>query len=188
MEITLIRHGKSTWIEKKSITCQEFKIWVEKYDSNGVLEEKFYPTETIKKINEANLILTSDLKRAVTSARLLKPKAPAISDPIFRETELPMPTKKLLGLKLNPNSWSIILRCLWFSGYSRGCESLNDAKIRAEKAAKYLVRYAMEHDRIVLVGHGFFNRLVGNELKKIGWNSKKKTSSKHWQSTTFWLD
>jgi len=185
MEITLVRHGKSLWVENKPITCQEFKNWVEKYDCNGVFEEKSYPLETLKKIGTANIVITSDLKRAVESAKFLNPNLSTISDPLFRETELPIPLTRLLGLKLNASIWAVILRCLWFSSYSSGCESLKDAKIRAERAAKFLVECAKDHDNVVLVGHGFFNMLIGKELTKRGWNGKKKTSSKHWDSTTY---
>lgn len=185
MEITLVRHGKSLLVENKPITCQEFKNWVKKYDDHGVFEEESYPTETLEKIGTANIVITSDLKRAVESAKFLNPNLPTISDPLFRETELPIPSTSLWGLKLNPSILAIILRCLWFSGYSNGCESLKDAKIRAEKASKFLVNCAMEHNNVVLVGHGFFNMLIGKELKKIGLNGKKKTSSKHWESTTY---
>lgn len=45
MYISLIRHGKSVCIENKPLTCKEFKNWVEKYDNDGVLEEKASPSE-----------------------------------------------------------------------------------------------------------------------------------------------
>lgn len=41
-------------------------------------------------------------------------------------------------------------------GYSSGCESLSDARIRAKKASEILVEYAREHKYVVLVGHVFF--------------------------------
>ncbi|MFB3164549.1 hypothetical protein ABLO26_24620 [Neobacillus sp. 179-J 1A1 HS] len=81
--------------------------------------------------------------------------------------------RRLAGLKLHTGSCGVILRCLWFIGYSSGCESLKDAKIRAEEASKFLVNCAMEHHHVVLVGHGFFNMLIGKELKRMGWNGKK---------------
>ncbi|OLN21320.1 histidine phosphatase family protein [Domibacillus antri] len=185
MEITLVRHGKSVWIENKPITCQEFKNWVKEYDCNGVFEEKSYPVETLEKIAAANIIITSDLKRSVESANFLNSNSTAISDPLFCETELPIPLTKFWGLKLNASIWAVILRCLWFSGYSNGCESLSEAKRRAEKASKFLVKCAEEHNNVVLVGHGFLNMLIAKELKKAGWNGKRKTSSKHWHSTTY---
>jgi hypothetical protein len=36
MEISLIRHGKSKLTDNDTITCLEFREWVEKYDYNGV--------------------------------------------------------------------------------------------------------------------------------------------------------
>ncbi|MBW8350374.1 histidine phosphatase family protein [Bacillus sp. IITD106] len=185
MEIVLIRHGKSLWTEDRLITCQEFKNWVEKYDSHGVFEEASYPLQTLEKIRTAKIVVTSDLTRSVESARLLNPNIHTISDPLFRETELPVPIIKLFGLKLNASLWAVLLRCLWFIGYSKGCESLREAKKRAEKASRLLINFAKEHQNVVVVGHGFFNMLMAKELKKLGWVSAKKKSSKHWQSTTF---
>lgn len=187
MEISLIRHGKSRWIDNSRITCQEFKIWVDKYDNNGVFEENYFPAVTLKIISTANIVITSDLQRSVESANLLNPNLKAISLSLYRETELPTPLTKLRGLKLNPNIWAVILRCLWFSGYSRGCESLSSAKYRSKKAAELLVEFAQELETVVLVGHGFFNMLIANELQKMGWEGKKKTSSKHWNCTTYSL-
>lgn len=125
------------------------------------------------------------MKRSIKSAEFLNPDITAISDPMFRETELPTPLTNLFGLRLKPGFWAVILRLLWFSGYSSNCESLSDAKIRAERASKILIKYAQDHKDIVLVGHGFFNLLIAKELKKTGWKANKKTSSKHWHTTTF---
>lgn len=183
MEISLIRHGRSMCTESNRIKCKEFKEWVEKYDCNGVFEEKYYPADTLEKIAKANIIITSDLTRSIESARLLNSNVTAVSDLLFRETELPIPSVR--GIKLNPSTWSLILRCLWFLGYSRGCESLHEAKDRAKKVSRLLVEYAKKHISIVLVGHGFFNMLIAKELQKMGWKGKKRPSSKHWNCTTY---
>jgi hypothetical protein len=80
--------------------------------------------------------------------------------PLFRETELPNVLTIIGGLKLNPNIYAVILRCLWFCGYSWGCESLKNAKDRAKIASDLLVEYAQEQTTVALVGHGFFNILA----------------------------
>ena len=185
MEISLIRHGKSQLTENDKITFAEFKNWIEKYDFNGVFEESIYPVVTVEKVAAAKVVVTSDLKRSVVSARLLNPKTKLISDPIFRETELPVNPTILYKVKLKPNTWAVILRLLWFSGYSHKCESLSDAKLRSKKAALQLIDYANEHKSIVLVGHGFFNMLIAKELKKSGWKGKRKAGAKHWNCTTY---
>ncbi|MEI4800909.1 histidine phosphatase family protein [Bacillus sp. NPDC077411] len=187
MDILLIRHGKSKFTENNRITCKEFKNWVEKYDYNGVFEEPSYPSETLKKISSANIVITSDLKRSVESAKLLNPKLKAISVSLFRETELPALSRKLLDLKLKPSNWAVILRCLWFCGYSNECESLNNAKRRAKKASQLLIDYARKHKSVALVGHGFFNMLIAKELQRMGWKGKRKTSTKHWGCTIYSL-
>ena len=184
-EITLIRHGRSTHIEKQRINHVEFQNWVEKYDSSGVFEETTYPSLTCNKIQSAHLIVTSDLKRSIDSAKLLHKEKQKISKQLFRETELPVLSKEV-RLKLKPNSWAIILRCLWFCGYSKQCESFKEAKQRANKAAKQLINDTEKHSSVVLVGHGLFNRLIARELRKLGWKGKRKSSVKNWGSTTYY--
>ena len=187
MEISLLRHGKSKHIDDNRMTCEEFKSWVKKYDDCGVFEENFYPTTTLQKVESVNLVVTSNLKRSIESAKLLNPTVKVISDPLFRETELPIFPTVLRGLKLYPKIWAVILRCLWFSGYSRDCESLSNAKDRAKIAADALVTAAQENSGVVLVGHGFFNMFIGKELQKMGWKCERKLNSKHWNCTTYAL-
>lgn len=184
MEITLIRHGKSLHIENDKITCLDFQQWVEKYDNNGVFEESTYPADTIEKITAAKIVVTSDLKRAVESTQLLKLGGKVISNPIFRETELPRLEMKLL--KLRPNLWAVLLRILWLGGYSNECESLSAAKLRAKKAAQQLTDVAAENGAVALVGHGVFNRLIAKELQKQGWKGKRNTTAKHWNGTSYY--
>jgi broad specificity phosphatase PhoE len=187
MEISLIRHGKSKLIENNKITGLEFKNWVEKYDHSGVFEESTYPQKTLRKMATTNLVITSDLKRSADSANLLNPKTKVISDALFRETELPIHSTGLFGIKFNPTIWTVILRLLWFSGYSNKCESLSHAKCRAIKASEQLIDYANEYNTVVLVGHGIFNMLIAKELKRKGWKGERTTGAKHWNCTTYTL-
>ena len=57
-----------------------------------------------------------------------------------------------------------------------------------KKASERLVKYAEGHKSVVLVGHGFFNRLIAIELKKMGWKGKRKATAKHWHCTTYSYD
>jgi broad specificity phosphatase PhoE len=185
MEISLIRHGRSKFNYNKPITCKQFKDWVEQYDTHGVYEEKSYPAETLEKIRNAAFVFTSDLKRSIESAVILNLQQKAKINSLFREIELPTPSTDYPGIKLNPIFWAVLLRGLWLKGYSRNCESLEDAEARARRAAKVLLKFAHEHGRVVLVGHGFFNRLIAKELLKAGWQGKSTTSLKHWDCTTY---
>jgi broad specificity phosphatase PhoE len=187
MEISLIRHGKSNHAENHRITYKEFQGWIKTYDRSGVFEENYYPSKTLEKMATAKIVITSDLNRSIESAGLLTQDIPVVSHALFRETELPI-LQKRSGLKLNPKNWAVILRCLWFCGYSKQCESVANAKQRAVQASEQLMKYAEEHKSVVLVGHGFFNRLIAVELKKLGWEGKRRSSVKHWNCTTYTLE
>ncbi|WP_235821716.1 hypothetical protein [Gottfriedia acidiceleris] len=104
MKISLIRHGKSLWTEDKPITSREFKNWIQKYDENGVSEEKTYPSGTLKIVANTKVIITSDLIRTIKSAEFLNHyDISTKADPLFRETELPTPFTNLFGLRLKPS-------------------------------------------------------------------------------------
>ncbi|PMC39077.1 histidine phosphatase family protein [Bacillus sp. UMB0899] len=187
MEISLIRHGKSSLNDNKRKNCEEFKEWINKYNLNGVVEEENFPETTFQKVALANVLVTSDLKRSIDSARFLRSNGDVMTDPLFREVELPVPSIKLRMIKLSPSVWSVLLRLLWFSGYSNNCESYTHAKFRAKQAANQLIDYAKNYHSVVLVGHGFLNMLIANELLNMGWEGKKMKSSKHWSVSSFTL-
>lgn len=186
MEISFIRHGRSLQVEDHPISSIEYRRWVKKYDDFGVFAETSYPPETIEKILNANQILTSDLQRAIASATHVNRLKITVHSRLFREVGIPFPTSTLWGLKLKPGTWTMILRCLWFCGYSNECESFSQAKKRAKKAAATLHTSAQNNGSVVLVGHGFMNLLISKELQKIGWKGNKP-SSKHWQCTSYYF-
>jgi len=186
MEITLIRHGKSTLKQNQRITCWEFKNWIQKYNEHGVINETSFPHQTLEKITNANVVITSDLKRAIDSATLLNSHIKINPDPLFREAELPVPARNL-RIKLPPNMWSIIMRCLWYRGYSNECEPYSSTKERATRATEILIKNAKQHQSVVLVGHGIMNLMIAKELQRLGWKGNKRSGTKHWRSTTYSL-
>ncbi len=188
MNIILVRHGKSLLVENMPVNIGGFKEWVEKYDTSGILEEPSFPPETLLKASGAKMVLTSDLKRAVQSAEMLKPDIKAAADPVFREVAMSVPLSGPKGLKLTAGWWAVIFRCLWLYGYAGGGESFQAAKKRAAAATGILDKSAREHGDVLLVGHGFFNRMIGKELKKLGWQRRSKNDSRHWSSTVFTLE
>ncbi|WP_203363574.1 histidine phosphatase family protein [Bacillus sp. REN10] len=183
MEISLIRHGRSTHADRTWINGSQFEEWVKQYNAAGVLAEANFPEDTKKKIACAKLVITSDLKRAIHSAHLLSHQADIVSSPLFRE--IGMPRISLAKVKAPPAFWSAVLRSCWFLGYSAQTESLHQAKKRAKEASEQLIRSATQYETIVLVGHGFFNRYIAKELENSGWKSMKRPGRKHWNCTTY---
>jgi len=185
VEISLIRHGQSIFQEKEKITNAQFIDWVKGYDEHGVVQEKQYPKEAMDRIKQSNIIITSDLIRSKESATYLSPNGTFTSNSLFREVELPVSKRKWMGMRLKPFVWLVIYRILWVLGYSNECESYHEANLRARKAAESLIELASKHERVSLVGHGIFNRLIAKELQAQGWEGMRKFSSKHWSCTTY---
>ncbi|MDG5472019.1 phosphoglycerate mutase family protein [Jeotgalibacillus sp. ET6] len=184
MNIYLIRHGKSTHTGSKRMTQQELRDWFEQYNQAGVREEERYPPSTVKQISLAKAVLTSDLNRAIESAGFLQTEI-LLSDSLFREVDIPHLPKAFDTIRLKAHIWSIILRSLWFLGYSRECESLKEATNRAEEAAQMLIDHAQKCGTVALIGHGIFNRLIAKKLQAAGWKGKTRSSLRHWRCSTY---
>ena len=86
------------------------------------------------------------------------------TDPLYREAELPA-RLPLCGLMMRYSAAVVIARVLWMLGIHQHAESYAMAAARAHRAAEALASRAMKHDCVILVGHGFFNRLIARELK-----------------------
>ncbi|WJE16923.1 histidine phosphatase family protein [Halobacillus sp. ACCC02827] len=183
MEIALIRHGKSAWVNNEPITGEEFNDWVKGYDAAGVVVEKEYDFFLVRKVSGSACLFTSHRARAIESAKHLKARGTIIQDPLFDEVDLPEiegPT-----WRQPPKWWLVALRILWRFGYTNNCESIDYARARAHKAAEVLSEAAAEHGDTVLVGHGIFNRLIARELRRDGWSGKRKASTEHWSCTIY---
>lgn len=177
MKIKLIRHGKSACDFSKRLTSQNYREWVKKYGEEGISD--LAPDDVQIALSEASLVLTSDLKRAIDSAKT----ADAISDPLYREVDLPH--FHVTFLTLTPRIWTVLYRSLWLSGFSKQVETKKQAKKRAALAAEQLENHAITHGTVVLVGHGFFNRYLGRSLKKRGWEIEGDKGSANWTIHTY---
>ncbi|MYL64565.1 histidine phosphatase family protein [Bacillus hwajinpoensis] len=178
MEIRLIRHGKSSCDFSKRITSWDYREWVIKYGEAGICDEA--PANVQRALKDASIVFTSDFKRAIDSAQ----SSVAIqSDSIYRELELPYYDVKFL--KLNPRIWTVFYRFLWLIGFSKKVENKKRAKRRAKTAAQQLEDNAREHGIVILVGHGFFNRYIGNVLTKRGWTLEGNNGTANWTIHTY---
>lgn len=178
MEITLLRHGKPTIPSLEILSASEFYSWVQEYNASGLCPSSKPTAEAINYANACNAVVCSDLPRSIESAKALNASNIVLSNAIFNEAGLPVANWR--ALKLSPKIWAVTFRVLWLLGYSRNSESFKEAKIRATEAVKRLTEIAHEHERVLFVGHGVYNRILANELRKLGWSGPKNPGSKHW--------
>ncbi|MFJ8527266.1 histidine phosphatase family protein [Bacillus sp. NPDC094106] len=184
MRISFIRHGRLNSVTKP-MTVTSFHEWMDRYDLDHMIKETKIPLETVEAIESAKLIVTSDQKRAVQSAAELTDSLSFIQSALFREAEVPSGFFAPKWVKCKPEVWTVIGRTLWIVGYSKDVESYRKALERAKQAADTLIGYALVHGRITLVGHSYFNTMIGAELRARGWSGPPIFHRKPWGCTEY---
>ncbi len=179
-KITLIRHAKVAIKDDEKISSVELKKWVEAYDSAEIDNESVPDKQVYEAARDANIILSSRLKRSIDSIKVLG-YTPYDMNALFDEAAVPDASIPIIRLK--PKRWLMLLRVLLLLGLGRDDNSFKASKERAKKAAGHLIRLSDKHDSIVLVGHGGMNWLIRKELLASGWVVQETPSNAHWGMT-----
>lgn len=165
--IILVRHGRSSLRVPKRIPRDTLRSTARRYNEAGIRSKPRPSAPLRREAGCAGVIVCSDARRAVESARALDSTREAEIDPLFREAGLPLGT--WLPLRLGFDTWVLIAGIAWFWGWSAGTESLAEARSRARTAARRLIHLSTAHGSVMLVGHGVFNALIAAELQRRGW-------------------
>ena len=169
MEIILLRHGKPDIELKGNLNASKFKQLAVEYSQSGIQD---IPSEQLKKCFDYHYVVCSDLTRSTESAEKLNLKNIHVSDALYRETDIPHFDKSFFSLPVIV--WLILLRVMWVFGFSKNGESFSQAKIRSKQAAEKLILLAQENEKIVVVGHGLVNYLMGKQLRKNVWQASQR--------------
>lgn len=179
-QIILIRHAKVNIDNTQTIVSSALKDWVERYDVAEIHPES-QPMQKVRDlVLSADAVVTSSLRRAVDSAKLLDLDVYE-QNTIFNEAQIP--NVNIPFLKFKPKTWLLILRVLLLFGFGKKDTSLKASKKQAEEAVKRLLELSDEHKSVVLVGHGGMNWLIRKVLIKEGWSVEPNPSNSNWGIT-----
>ncbi len=181
--IIIVRHGKPSLSRRVRLRSSEFADWWVQYDAGGIVEDQKVPKKIRALAQEADVIMTSTLRRAIESAQLASGRAPDIIDAELIEAALPPP--HMGPLKMGPKSWGTISRIVWYMGWSGGMETHKDARARAERMCDKLGAQASGGKMVLVMAHGWFNRMLKGSLKKRGWKCVKQNGDLHWSRRRF---
>jgi broad specificity phosphatase PhoE len=180
----LVRHGRSAHpLATHRLTAAEFRMWIVDYDRAGIAADSVPPPELMAATCDMPCVVCSDLPRALASAGLLSPHHVPRALPLFREAGRPVGGHWRVRLALT--LWDRVSVWLWTRGVLASDESVDVARVRAREAADELVRLAAEFSRVLCVGHGMFNALVGRALLGLGWEGPPRVANHHWAATTY---
>jgi len=176
--IVLVRHGKPALSRKVRLTWREYRAWWKKYDEGGLDKIQKIPPIVKELAEQADILISSPLRRAVETATLLRGRPPDRTDPDLVEADLPSP--KLGPIKFRPKTWGTLARIVWYVGWADGMENHSDTRIRANVMAAKLESQAAGGKLILVTAHGWYNRMVKGSLMNQGWKCVSQNGDLHW--------
>jgi broad specificity phosphatase PhoE len=185
MRIVLIRHGKPAILTNPRTSHREFRSYIDDYEAAGLDPTSAPPEELQDLVGELTQIYTSGKPRAHDSAKALAPNAELIADPLFVEAPLASPRIPLLKMKVP--KWAVMARILWHAGYHPEIENYRRAKHRASEAADILIQRAGKEGQTALVAHGYFNLMIGRELRRRGFRKTGAHRVTYWNAVIYEL-
>jgi len=183
IRIILIRHGQPDIAPAPRTSHRGFGDYIDAYEAAGLDPGSAPPEELQDLVGELDTLFTSGRKRADESARVLAPRAELIADPLFAEAPLASPPIPLLRMKVP--KWAVVSRILWYAGYHPEIENYRRAKHRAVRAADILIAKARADGAAALVAHGYFNFLIGRELRKRGFQKTGTHKARYWNDVVY---
>jgi len=177
MQITLLRHGKPEFELTGSARACDLPEMARSYDLSGISDSP--PNDVVTVAKRHNIVVCSDLPRSQQSANALGVAEVHSTTSLFNETGIPHFSNG--SIKLPLNVWLILLRSLWFFGFSQNGESLTAAKQRGKLAAQELIKLAENNERVLLVGHGFINYFIAKELLSNNWSGPAQPGRNYWE-------
>lgn len=183
MRIILIRHGRPAIDIAPRTSHGEFRTYIDDYEAAGLDPTSAPPGELQGLVKELEVVFTSGRPRSTESAKALAPNAELIADPLFVEAPLASPRIPLLRMKVP--TWAVMARILWHAGYHPEIEDYRRAKARAAEAADILMRRAHEDGQAALVAHGYFNLMIGRELRRRGFTKSGAHRVQYWNTVIY---
>jgi len=181
--IILIRHGQPDIAPAPRTSHRGFRDYIDAYEAAGLEPNSAPPGELQDLVGELDALFTSGRKRADESARVLAPQAELIADPLFAEAPLASPPIPLLRMKVT--KWAVVSRILWYAGFNPRIENYRRARRRAVQAADILIARAHTDGAAALVAHGYFNFLIGRELRRRGFRKTGTHKARYWNDVVY---
>jgi len=199
--IILVRHGRPHLPLRPRTGHRGFADYIDAYEAAGLDPENLPPQELSDLVKELDHVFTSDRPRSHQSAKALAPHATLQADPLFAEAPLAAPRIPLL--KMRVPKWAVVARVLWHVGYHPEIEDYRKAKHRAAQAADILIgklidggtavperprereRPEKKTNAVALVAHGYFNAMIGRQLRQRGFTRTGAHRVRYWNAVTY---
>jgi broad specificity phosphatase PhoE len=186
LRIILVRHGRPALPLSPRTSHSGFSDYIDAYEAAGLDPGNLPPEELRDLVRELEAVFTSAQPRAHQSARALAPHAELIADPLFAEAPLASPRIPLLRMRVQ--KWAVMARILWHAGYHPEIENYRRARHRAAQAADILIARAHKEGKAALVAHGYFNAMIGRQLRQRGFKRTGAHRVRYWNAVIYEME
>jgi broad specificity phosphatase PhoE len=182
--LTLIRHGRSSYVHPGGLQSRaDMVAWRRGYDAAGILASDTPPPALRELVRGTDLIVASDLPRAVMTAERLADGRQVVLSPLIREAPAPWPAWNRARLPRVVWEWAVTLR--WGYYILRNIDIPPQDLERGSKAAFWIDDLMKQHVHGAIVTHGVFRRILARQLEALGWQSDgRRRSYDHWSVWT----
>lgn len=182
--ITLARHGEPALSRRVRLNADGYRRWWAAYEEGGILPGQAPPEALLDLARRADVIWASPRRRAIETAEAVVGGRRFVRDPDLIEAPLPPPAFPA-ALRLKPRTWGFVARfAWWWFNHHAGEESQAQASARAKAVADKLVA-AAQGGEVLVLAHGFFNAMIGRELKRRGWRLKGDGGFHYWSTRRY---
>lgn len=184
--IILVRHGRPALPLRPRTGHHGFADYIDAYEAAGLDPGSLPPKELSDLARELGHVFTSDRPRSHESAKAMAPHAQLEANALFAEAPLASPPIPLL--KMRVPKWAVVARVLWHAGYHPEIEDYRKAKHRAAQAADILIAKVRDGGTAILVAHGYFNAMIGRQLRQRGFSRTGAHRVRYWNDVTYEWD
>ncbi|MEL7130166.1 MAG: histidine phosphatase family protein [Pseudomonadota bacterium] len=156
---------------------QDYVAWWDAYEAGGLAGGQSAPRDLVALVADADVLLTSGRRRAHETIN--EAAQGRIAEALSLYNEAPLPPPRFKRAKFLPKTWNVLARIAWLMGHSLGDETVGEARARAGVAARALHDASVE-GKVYLAAHGWFNRMIRKELRKLGWRCRYNGGDKYW--------
>jgi broad specificity phosphatase PhoE len=175
--IIIARHGKPDCDRRQRLDWRAYVDWWAGYERSGLEPDQAPPAALLAEAARADAFYSSNIRRAIETARAVAGGKPVTEDAVFAEAPLPPP--RIWG-KRRPRHWGVLARISWWLGNAYGEETRQEAEQRARRERGDRRFSALRGETVVLLAHGWFNRMMRPVLKRQGWVETANHGDRYW--------
>ncbi|MBU6373841.1 MAG: histidine phosphatase family protein [Alphaproteobacteria bacterium] len=180
--IHIARHGRPALDRSVKIDWRAFRDWWAQYDASGLADGQVPPPALCEAARRSDVLFSSTLRRSIETAAAVAEGREVLQDPVF--VEAPLPPPRIPGRR-SPDAWGVWSRAAWWMGDSKEMESREAAELRAEAAVATLTARALRGETVMLLAHGWFNRMMRPVLRAQGWRCVRDGGDGYWSFRTY---